>query len=207
MERAASPAATLPTGPGARILRGSDAEVWQEGYRFLAAAREAAASAEDNIRSARDDGYEKGFAEGYAAGSAEAGELVLRTSLAIDRYVAGLESEIANLAMNIVHRVIGKFDAPDVVARAAAHAVSEFRDDKAVKIAVHPTAVDRVKAALAALPAHGRPSATVEGDAALGEQACLLVSEFGVVNAGIESQLRALAATLTANAGRHDPVP
>jgi len=196
-ERATSLSTDLPRGPGARILRAADAGLWQEGYRFLAAAREAAANLEDSVRSARDEGYQKGFAEGYAAGSVEATELVLRTTLSVDRYVAGLEAEIASLAMNIVQRVIGKLDAPDLVARAAAQAVSEFRDEKAVKIAVHPTAVDSVKAALAALPEDGRPSATVEGDAALSEQACLLVSDFAVVNASIESQLRALAANLT----------
>lgn len=202
IDRVAAPGAGLPTGPAARILRAGEADVWQEGYRFLAAAREAAATAEDSVRGARDAGYEKGFAEGYAAGSVEATELVLRTTLSIDRYVAGLQSEIANLAMNIVHRVIGTFEAGDLVARAAAQAVAEFRNDKAVKISVHPSAVDRVKAALAALPDDGRPNATVEGDAALSEQACLLVSDFGVVNASIESQLRALAANFTSTAAR-----
>jgi len=187
----------LPAAPGARILRAADAEAWQDGYRFLEAARVAAANVDAEVRSARDAGYEKGFKEGYAAGSVEATELVLRTTLAIDRYVAGLEKEIGSLAMSIVHRVIGRFEAGDLVARAATQAVSEFRDEKAVKIAVHPGAVDRVKQALAALPRDGRPLVTVEGDAALNEQACLLVSEFAVVNASIESQLRALSANLT----------
>lgn len=199
-------AGSLPTGPGARILRAADADAWQDGYRFLAAARDTAASVEENVRSARDAGYEKGFAEGYAAGSVEATELVLRTTLSIDRYVAGLEKEIGNLAMNIVHRVLGKFDTGDLVARAAAQAATEFRDAKAVKIAVHPASVDRVKAALAALPKAGRPAATVEGDPGLAEQACLLVSDFAVVNASIESQLRALAANLTSSPhGSHEP--
>lgn len=186
----------LPAAPGSRIVRAAQADAWQDGFRFLAAVREAADKVEENARSTYAAAYEKGYKEGRAAGASEATRLVCDTSLAVDRYLAKLESEIGALALSIVRRVLGDLERVDLVARAAAQAVAEFRQEKIIKVTVHPAAVDRVSTALAALSPNSDATVTVEADPALDQGACIVASDFAVVDASIETQLQALAAGL-----------
>jgi type III secretion protein L len=197
----------LPAEPGSQILRAADVDAWQEGYRFLACAREAAAKTAETVRSAYDAAYEKGFAEGRAAGAIEASRLVRETTFAVDHYLAGLGKEISTLVLNIVRRVMGEIDVADLVAHAVTQAMTEFRQEKNIRVAVHPAAADRVNSALAALTRDDQPAVTVEPDPALDEGACILVSDFAVVDASIEVQIRALEATLTAGSGEQGRTP
>jgi type III secretion protein L len=185
----------LPTGPSGRILRAADADAWHEGCRFLAAVREAADRVEENARNTYADAYATGYAEGRTAGAVEASRLVRDTAAKVDRYLATLEHEIGALALNVVRRVLGEIDAAELVARAATQALVEFRQEKSVKVTVHPAAVERVNAALAALP-RGGGGTTVESDPTLDQGACIVATDFAVVDASIEAQLRAFAAGL-----------
>jgi type III secretion protein L len=186
----------LPAAPGVRIVRAAEVDVWQDGYRFLAAVREAAGKVEEDARSTYATAYAKGYAEGRAAGATEASRLVRDTTLAVDRYLAKLEGEIGALALGVVRRVLGDLDIADVVARAAGQALAEFRQERFVKVTVHPAAVDRVSTALTALIQGNGATVTVESDAALDQGACIVASDFAVVDASIEAQLRAFAADL-----------
>jgi type III secretion protein L len=194
----------LPAGPGARIVRAAQASVWQDGYRLLAVVREAASKVEENARNTYAAAYAKGFAEGRSAGAIEASRLVRDTTLAVDRYLARLEGEIGALALGVVRRVLGDLDVAEVVARAAAQALAELRQDKFVKVTVHPAAVDRVSTALAALTQEGGATVTVESDPALDQKACIVTSDFAVVEASIEAQLQAFANGLRSG-GREAP--
>jgi type III secretion protein L len=183
----------LPAAPGSRIVRATEVDAWQDGYRFLAAVREAAGKVEENARKTYAAAYAKGYTEGRAAGAIEASRLVRDTTLAVDRYLGKLESEIGALALGVVRRVLGDLDIADVVARAAAQALAEFRQEKFIKVTVHPAAVDRVSTALAALTQGNGATVTVESDPALDQGACIVASDFAVVDASIEAQLRAFA--------------
>jgi type III secretion protein L len=186
----------LPAAPGSRIVRAAEVDVWQDGYRFLAAVREAAGKVEENARSSYAAAYAKGYAEGRAAGAIEASRLVRDTTLAVDRYLAKLEGEIGALAVGVARRVLGDLDIADVVARATVQAVAEFRQEKFVKVTVHPAAVDRVSTALATFTQGNGATVTVESDPALDQGACIVASDVAVVDASIEAQLRVFAAGL-----------
>jgi type III secretion protein L len=187
----------LPAEPGPRILRAAEAGAWRDGYRFLAAARDVSAKTEERAQNAYNAAYENGYAEGRAAGAIEASRLVRDTTLAVDRYLARLEKEVGHLALDIVRRVIGQIDVADLVARAASQVMTEFRHEKNLKVTVHPVAADRVSSALAALAPDDLPAVTVESDPAMDEGACILVSDFAVVNASIDAQLQAFETRLS----------
>jgi type III secretion protein L len=199
----------LPAGPGSRIIRAAQVDVWQDAYRLLAAVREAAGKVEENARSTYAAAHAKGFTEGRSAGAIEASRLLRDTTLAVDRYLAKLENEIGALALRVVRRVLGELDVADVVARAAAQALAEFRQEKFLKVTVHPIAVERVSTALAALTQEGGATVTVESDPALDQGACIVMSDFAVVEASIEAQLRAFANDLRSGAreAHHEHFP
>jgi type III secretion protein L len=186
----------LPAEPGARILRAAEAAAWQDGFRFLAAVRESASKTEENNRAAYAAAYEKGYTDGRAAGALEASRMIRDTTLAVDRYLARLEHDIGALALSVVRRMFDDLDVTDLVARAAAQAVYELRQEKGLRVTVHPVAVDRVHMALAGSKLSNQVPVTVESDPALDEGACIVASDFAVVDASIEVQLQALEAGL-----------
>ena len=195
----------LPRGPGAKILRAAEAEAWQDGYRFLAEVRRAAAQVEETARKTYASEYARGFAEGRSAGANEGARLVIETAAKVDGHLAVLEHEIGALALEVVRRVLGQLDISELVTRTATQAVAEFRREKFLKVTVHPTAVDQVVTTLAALPRDGGPTVTVEADPALDERGCIVASDFAVIDSGIEAQLKAFAAAF--GPGRQDGAP
>jgi len=178
-------ASELPKGPGSKIVRAKDQPAWTEGYRFLEEAKRGHA-----------EERQRGYAEGKAAGAQEAAQLLAATAAKVDSYIAGLDGQIAGLALDIVKRILGEFDEKELVAHAAATALADFRREKALKLAVHPSAEAYVRDIVARRLPRAGLTVTVEGDPALGLTDCLLSSEFAVVNASIETQLRTIARVL-----------
>jgi type III secretion protein L len=183
----------LPIGPGSRIIHAADAEAWQDGFQFYLQAQRRAERVEAAALGAHAAEQARGYAEGRAEGEREAARLVAETVAAVDRYIATLQQEIAGLAISVVRRVIGEFDMSDLVARAAARAVPEFRRSKWLKLKVHPNAAAQVTRALEELIKDPGFCCTIEPDATLGPDACVLASELAIVDASIETQLAAFA--------------
>jgi type III secretion protein L len=182
----------LPRGPGIKILRAAEADAWRDGHRFLAAASQSS----EQIRQAATAAYEaehaRGYADGQAEGAQESTRLVNDTVSKVDRYLATLDQQIAGLVMDVVRRVLGEFDAVDLISRAATRAIADFRREKFLTVTVHPEVLARVRTALAAVGGIG-PTVTVEGDPRLDKEACVVASEFAVIDASIETQLAAIA--------------
>ena len=82
----------------------------------------------------------------------------------MDRYLQSIEPQVAQLAMSVVHRVLGNFDTRDLVAAAAGHAVADLRREKQLTVTVHPDAVDSVSKEFARLGLSGRIEVTIEGN-------------------------------------------
>src|SRR5215468_34344 len=141
----------LPRGPGTKILRTAEAGAWQDGYRFLAEVRRAAAQVEETARKTYASEYARGFAEGRMAGANEGAQLLTETAVKVDRHLAALEHEIGALALEVVRRVLGQIDTAELVTRTATQAIAEFRREKFLKVTVHPAALDQVVTTLAAL--------------------------------------------------------
>jgi type III secretion protein L len=194
---------TLPRSPGRRIIRSADAQNWIDGYRFVEEARRSADSLKQSARKAYEEAKARGFEEGRTAGCAEAAAIVADTSAKVDRYLASLEAQLAELSLSIVEQVIGRFDDAELVARAAGHALAAFRREKHVKIRVSPEHVEAVQQALAASD-HAdmlRPTIIVEADSRLGARECTIVTDFAIVNASIDAQLDIIRRVATASGG------
>jgi type III secretion protein L len=178
----------LPVEPGVRVLRGQDAAYWTEGYRFLEQARLAYASERA-----------RGYAEGRAAGLAEASASLAETAVKADRYLQSLETGVAELAMAIVRKVLGEFDGAELIARATIQALIAFRNEKALTITVNPQAVPQIGKTLASHTERLQFEFAykIEGDPALPLSACVIATEFEVLEASIDGQLQALLSALT----------
>ncbi|RWH84578.1 MAG: HrpE/YscL family type III secretion apparatus protein [Mesorhizobium sp.] len=192
----------VPRRPVARILRAAEARAWQDGHAFLDEARRDAQQLRDAARRAYAAEYAQGYEDGKAQGDADAARLVSETAVEVDRYLSGLEAEITNLALDVVRRVLGEFDASMLVAKAAAQAVTEIRRAKYLKVRVHPASVNRVRDELNAVLRESDLGMTVEIDAddTLATGACILSTDIAVIDASIEAQLNAIAAAISSKA-------
>lgn len=190
----ADAARDLPREPGARIIRTKDQPAWADGFRFL-----------DEAKRVYLEERQRGYAEGKEEGAREAAKLVAETALKVDRYVASLDKQIAGLTLDIVRRVLGRFEEAELVAHVAATAIADFRRDKTLKVVVNPAVEARVREFLTGRLSRPEITLTVEGDAGLGLTECMISSEATVVNASIETQLEAIGRVLGLGQGMPTP--
>ena len=175
----------LPKAPGVKIIRAAEESAWRDGFRFLT-----------EVRTLQAAERAKAHAEGKAAGSLEAAKLVAATSAKVQDYMASIDKQVAQLAFDIVRRILSEFDDRELVARATRNALADFREAKSVTIKVHPSVENHVRRAIADIVrASGEDGAavSVETDTELGERICILSTEFAVVEATVETQLAAIA--------------
>lgn len=189
---------TILPRPRARILRADEVHAWQDGYAFVETAKAEARKLSDAAKRAYAAEYAQGYKDGKAQGEVDAARLVAGTSVEVDRYLAGLEAEVAGLALDVVRRVLGQFDVGALVASVARQAISEVRRAKYLKFRVHPQNLTRLRDELNADLQNTDlgMSVEIEADDTLALGACILSTDIAVIDAGIEAQLEAISAAI-----------
>jgi type III secretion protein L len=180
------------------VLNARDVKAWQDAFEFLNHAEKQIAEEKTQAEETASRLYEAERTRGYEDGKAEATRLITETTLKVDRFLQSIEPQVAQLAMSVVHRVLGNFDTRDLVAAAAAHAIVDLRREKGLTVSVHPDVVDSVSREFARLGLSGRIEVTIEGNPALDRAACIVASDLAVVDASIKTQLSAIAAAIGA---------
>jgi type III secretion protein L len=180
------------------VLNARDVKAWQDAFEFLNHAEKQIAEEKTQAEEAASRLYEAERARGYEDGKAEASRLVTETTLKVDRYLQSIEPQVAKLAMSVIDRVLGNFDTRELVAAAAAHAITDLRREKGLTVTVHPDVVDSVSREFARLGLSGRIEVTIEGNPALDPTACIIASDLAVVDASIKTQLAAIATAIGA---------
>ena len=187
-----TPTMPRPTG---RIVRAAEAQLWQTGEQVLQAAQEEAQRIREGsdqwLAQARDEGFEQGRLQGAEA----VGQLLLDTQAQVDAYLAGLETALADLALNIAREVL---DSQDLVERTVActrKALVAFRQDQALTLFVPSAEVAAVRRRLES-ERWDLSGLTVQSDDQLLPGQARLSSPVGSVELGLDAQLAALRQSL-----------
>lgn len=188
----------MPPRPLLRIIRAEDAESWVDGYAFLERAKSHAAALRATVQDEIAQAREAGRIEGRRAGELEAAGLLAQTQAEIDRHLALLEPRICDLALDIVRRVLGSFSDAELVARAARHALTAFREEQGVVVNVAPGMDEEVARHLAAIKPEG-PDMRVEPDRHLSRLQCVVTTPSASLDVGIEAQLGTVREALVAS--------
>jgi type III secretion protein L len=199
---------TAPTAPVPRplgpVVRGHDVDIWGR----ATAALEAAERHRQRMRAYARDAYrrekERGYADGWTAGAAEAARLVAATAARVEQHVDTLERELPALVLEIVEQMLGAFHPGDeLLSRAVRHALARLRTGADICLRVAPGQADSLRRSLAHLDRLSEAKhLRIEVDPAIEPGACVLSSEFGNVELGIAAQIRALREGLEAQASR-----
>ncbi|WP_238537563.1 flagellar assembly protein FliH [Sporolactobacillus vineae] len=147
----------------------------------------------------RQAGYKAGFSQGLQAGKADwqkridqANQLVDRMRTDYQKKIAAAEPDILKLSMAVAEKILSVSIASDEDKwfSLVAKAVREVKDQKTVKIIVPPdhfATLDIHKEELDALVRNAGICIYADGD--LQDHACIIETEFGRIDAGIDSQL------------------
>lgn len=164
----------------------------------------------EGLETGRREGYEAGFAEGTAAGnlaveaarghevavfSQAMSDFVSRAQNAVDAWYAAAEERLATLAVEIARRALaGELSATrDSVLAIVREALDEVRDGSTVRVFVNPMdhgLLESHQAEIVASLANVN-GITVVSDPLI-DAGCRLETEFGVVDARVESYLSRL---------------
>ncbi len=155
-------------------------------------------ASEIGLAQGRDRGYTAGLAQAQAENRDQASRLQALAQRAEQeqlRQLAGLETQLVDLALAIARKIIGAELAtqPALILEIVARAIEEAHGSGQHAIRLHPSDVQLVRPYLpqAALEAGGREW-EVRPDDTLSPGDCLIETAFGIVDATIETQLSEL---------------
>ncbi|MGX5845056.1 type III secretion system stator protein SctL [Mesorhizobium sp. ArgA1] len=180
----------LPLGP---LIPASELELWH----CAAKARDAAERHQQRVRSWARSAYQRerarGHTDGLNAGAEEMARLIARAVSEVGRRKAVLEQELPQLVIEILSDLLGAFDPGELLLKAVRHAIERKYNGAEVCLHVHPTQVDMLARAFAGCDGReGRPRVRVDPDPTLSPHQCVLWSEYGNVDLGLDAQMRAL---------------
>ncbi|MDR3045221.1 MAG: HrpE/YscL family type III secretion apparatus protein [Desulfovibrio sp.] len=181
--------------PGQRVLKAADAALLHQAQDILEAARARAAELEQAARQAYDRRVEEGYRDGLEQGRLEHAEKLLETIMSSVEFIEGIEATVVRVVTEAVRKVIGDLGDDERIVRIVRTALVAVRSQQRVVVRVAPADERAVTEALGAMLQSAPGSASfldVVADPRLDRGACLLESELGVVDASLETQLKAL---------------
>lgn len=142
--------------------------------------------------------HEEGFRDGQEEGKAEISGQIMECMTQSAAYFSKVEGVMVDLVMRAMRRVLGNFDQKEIVEQAVRHALETTRNEGHVTVRVAPAQAQwlqsRVQSMLESCPKV--QFLEVLADDRLAEDGCVLETEIGVVDASIQTQLRAIEKAL-----------
>ncbi len=159
----------------------------------------AAAHAEaETIRREAAEEYERrreqGYQEGMEKGKAEMAEQMVAYMSQSAAYFSKVEGVLIDVVMKSVRRVLGEFDQGDLVGRVVKRALEKTRNEGHITVRVTPAQAEQLQSRLSAILESVPKIEFLEvvADSRVGEGGCILETEIGIVDASLESQLKAI---------------
>ena len=194
---------TVRPAPGTRILRAVEYARLLEAQSIL---DDASAEAEA-IRKRAEEAYEErkkqGYEDGVLDGQMQQAEKMLETGMQAVEYLEGLEHQIVEVVTTAVRKIVGELDDNERIVRVVRTALEQVRGRQRVVVRVCPEEEPQVREALAPMLVKSSASSGIElvADQRMKAGDCMLESEMGVVDAGLDVQLKAIEHALTARIG------
>ena len=186
---------TVMPAPGVRVLRAADYARLVEANDVLAAARERAAAMAAEAEKAYEERRQAGYEDGLMEGRMEQAEKMMETAMQAVEYIEGVEAKLVGVVTSAVRKIIGELDDRECTVRVVRNALNAVRSQQRVLIRVSPDDKDAVRTSLAAMISSAPNGATfldVTADPRMKPGDCILECELGVVDASLETQLKAI---------------
>lgn len=191
----------LPTvAPGTKILRAEECSELCSATDLMTAAQKKADDIMLRAQDAYKERYEAGYQDGVEAGKMEHAEKMMETVLASVEFIENIESTVINVVNQSIRKIVGDMDADERIRRLVHTALNNVRGQQQVTVRVSPADEPAVSASLAAMTSGSY--IRVIPDTRLTQGSCILESELGVIDASLETQMKALEHAFSAKIRR-----
>ena len=181
--------------PGVKVLKAADVDTLHDAASLIAAAKAHAAEIEKKAEAVYEERFQQGYEDGVEAGKMENAEKMMETVLAAVEFIESIENTVVSVVNQSIRKIIGELDDETRIKRIVGTALNTVRGQQRVTVRVNPAEEPTVSKALAAMTSGSY--LTVVADPRLGPDSCILESELGVVDASLETQLKALEHAFT----------
>lgn len=179
---------------GTKIIKAEEYGLFLKADALLDAAEKKAAETQKKAEEAYERKREEGYRDGLEEGKLEHAEKMMETILSSVEFIEGIEDTLVSVVNQAIRKIIGDMDDKERIVRIVRNALNSVRGQQNVTVRVAPADEEVVAQALSAMTAGSSGSAflTIVADARLPRNSCILESELGVVDASLETQLKAL---------------
>lgn len=180
--------------PGFTVLRADELQVLADGREAIAAAAAQADLVLGQAQAAYEAEKRRGYAEGQEAARLDAAERLIENVARQVEFFSGLEGRMVDLVMNAVRTVIHGYDERERIFMTVRNVLAVARSQKQVTVRLAPAEVAAVRERIETLKQEfpGIDVIEVVPDHRLEGDACVLETEVGVVEASLETQMKAL---------------
>lgn len=190
------------TGP---VIKGADYAQIIDATRFIDAARDHAEKIEQQARMAfeqrKQEGHEQGLNEARLEMVSQMFEIVERAA----GYLEHVEEQVVTIVMNSLRHILATLPPDELIVQSVRKALAAvMANQKQVTLRVPHAQVDAVQRRLNEILSTFPAIASIEiaADSRLEGSDCILETDVGVVQAGVDIQLRAIEGALRKNLHR-----
>ena len=180
--------------PNSKVIKRADYTVLVEAEEIIEKAKREAEAITQRARSELEAERQRGYHEGREQAAAEMAEKIIGTVNEGAAYLQKIEALLVEVVDQALRRVLGEIDQHEVIARVVNRALESVRKKSDVTIRVSPSQAEylqqRLKEMVSQAPHAG--SLQVQPDNRLNHDACVLETEVGIVDASIQTQLKAI---------------
>lgn len=194
LTEAPPPPRLRPLGP---IVRQEEFGIWAEAQAALEAAERHRKRMRAWTLAAYRRERERGKNEGLEIGRREAAGLIATTASRTGSHLRRIEQTVPTLVLEVIQDLLGQFDPGDLLVRAVRHALTKLHAGTDIRLRVSPEQSARLRTALSEFGASGC-AIEIEVDPAMDAGQCVLRSQFGNIELGVEAQIAALRRGLLA---------
>lgn len=184
----------------AKVVKSETYDATIEAAQIVNAAKVQAHKILEEAEQARQAVLESAHAEGYENGLRQWNAAVAEANASRDKYLAENEPELVRLSVRIAQKIVGEElrTNPEAIVRVARECLQRLGRERSLTLRVSSADIDvmrrRIDLLREAVGSHR--SIEVVADPAVGLGGCIVESEYGVIDARLETQIRCLEETL-----------
>lgn len=176
---------------GQKILKADDYEQLVDYQRMVFELQHRQRQREEIVSVALGRSIKRGLEQGRERANQEAAEKMLLFTGRVNDTLMVLEGELVDLVTTAVRKVIHGFDQEERVRQAVLDGLELVRGSHKLLIRVHPQMQATISEQLDTIP-HRFTSLEVVGDDQVAADGCIMESDMGIVNAGLEQQMQVI---------------
>jgi type III secretion protein L len=184
----------------AKVVKGEAYDATREAAQILDVAHEQARKVLEAAGQERQTILEAARQEGYDQGLQQWNAAVAEVNAARDRYLAESEPELIRLAVRIAQKIIGEElrTNPEAIVSVARECLQCAGRERSLTLRTNPADLDLIRRRIVVLREAAGPHRSIElaGDATVTPGGCIVESEYGVIDARLETQIRCMEEVL-----------